>query len=214
MREQATLGGAWHDAWNDLGGSDVQDGLCAITTVDGRVELFASTRDKVLRWSQRQADQPFAMDAAFPSKRPSGAPVVAKAANGQLCVLYRLDGGGEVAACAQDASGQWSEPVTLPGHCGPGGPAAVSVGHGAQARVLVFGRDAGTGVSMAKQTGPAAFGPWTGLGGETVDYATAAVAADGSVVVLGISPTGQLRVNSQNGSGPDSPFLGWQTIGG
>jgi hypothetical protein len=67
---------------------------------------------------------------------------------------------------------------------------------------------------MAKQTGPAAFGPWTGLGGEIVDYATAAVAADGSVVVLGISPTGQLRVNSQNGSGPDSPFLGWQTIGG
>lgn len=213
-KEQTTPGGDWRGAWTDLGGADVQDGLCAITTDDGRIELFASARYKVLHWSQPHPDQPFTPDATFPSKEPSGPPVAAKGANGRLFVFYRAGGMGAVVACSQDAtSGQWAAPAFVHGQCGPGGPAVVSTGKGVDARLMLFGRNGGTGVLTTGQTDATAFGPWTDLGGDNVDYPTAAVAADGSVVVLGISPGGRLRVNHQNNATKGSPFTGWQTIG-
>jgi hypothetical protein len=86
------------------------------------------------------------------------------------------------------------------------------VGTGANLRLMLVGRDQTGAVAVSVQTAPGgAFGAWTALpNGEMVDYPAAAVARDGSVMILTIGSSGRLRVNQQT---PDGKFKGWQTVG-
>lgn len=124
-----------HD-WRNLGGTDLQDGL-AVAGGD----VYASTRDKVLRW---HGDQ---LDPGFRSLPPAGPPAAAMTPGGPI-VAYRT-AGGEIAAGL----------TVLGGLKGSGNPAVVVAG----AKVSVFARTSAGGLAVNSGQG------WRDLGGQVLD---------------------------------------------
>ncbi|MGM1065254.1 PIG-L family deacetylase [Saccharothrix sp. Mg75] len=201
----------WSD-WVDLFGTDVQDGLTAVTTPGGTVELFASTRSRLLRWYQAQPNGTFTRDETLPSAVPAGPPSATLAQDGRVEVLYRRAGTEEVVLTVRTAAG-WAGPVVLGGHGGVGQVAAVTAPPGADARVVVLQRNGGTGVSAARQQGPnAGYGTWTDLGGVVADSPTAVRDARGALVVAAVGTDGAVHLRTQQSATADSPFGPWQRL--
>jgi LmbE family N-acetylglucosaminyl deacetylase len=109
--------------WTDIGGTDIQDGVALAGD-----DVYASTRDKVLRW---HADR---LDAGFASLRPAGPPSAAVVSGG-ITVAYRTDTG-------QIALGD----KVLPGFSGPGNPTVTTAG-------TVFARTSAGGLAVNTGTG-------------------------------------------------------------
>lgn len=202
--------------WVDLGGSDIQEDPAAVTTDSGRIEVFASTKTGILHWFQPSPNSSFTADSSFPSGPPASAPTPAIDQDGRLEVFYRQAGSASVEASVQASpDGDWKpSPVVLGGQAGVGQPALVTAPAGADARVMVFTRNGGGGVSSARQTSAnGGFGGWSDLGGLFVGLPTAAVDHAGFVVLLAMSAGGQLAVDKQTAAGGDAPFGGWQLVG-
>jgi LmbE family N-acetylglucosaminyl deacetylase len=108
--------------WTDIGGTDIQEGLAVAGD-----DVYASTRDKVLRW---HADR---LDPAFPSLKPAGPPSASMSANGPV-VAYRTDA-GEVALGTR----------VLAGLAGSGNPTV--------AGALVFARTSAGGLAVYNGSG-------------------------------------------------------------
>lgn len=136
--------------WTDLGGTDLQDGLAVAGD-----DVYASTRDKVLRW---HADS---LDTGFKSLPPAGPPAAAMTPSGPL-VAYRT-AAGDIAAGLQ----------VLPGLAGSGNPAVAVSG----TRVFVVART--TAGALAANSGSG----WRDLGGGQVLDSPAPLGPD--VVALG-----------------------------
>ncbi|QFZ18931.1 PIG-L family deacetylase [Saccharothrix syringae] len=202
----------WSD-WVDLFGTDVQDGLSAVRTPQGRIELFASTRSRLLRWYQQQPNGGFTRDETLPSAVPASPPSAALSQDGRVEVLYRRADTEEVVVTVQTAGGWQAAPVLLGGHGGVGQQAVVTAPPGADARIVVFQRNGGTGVSMTMQRGPnAGYGAWTDLGGVIVDYPAAVLDARGAVVVATVGTDGAVYIRTQAAAGASSPFGAWQRL--
>ncbi len=181
--------GRW-GGWARLGGSDVQDGLSAVTGPDGTPEVFAGTTKAVVHWTG-------GWDQSFPQVPPAGPPVAVPGGTaGGVTVVVPVADTGEVARTTR--SGGWSNPVRGPGPGGPGGPAAVAV----DGAVVVVGRDGDGGVTTDVS------GAWAGIGGRPLDYPAAAVDADGRLVALVIGPDGGLHTARQAERG--GAFGPWQ----
>ncbi|GAA3885301.1 hypothetical protein GCM10022243_57660 [Saccharothrix violaceirubra] len=207
-RFQTTPNGPWGD-WVDLFGTDVQDGLAAITGPQGRIELFAATRQKILHWFQASPNGSFARNDNLPSAVPAGPPTAALSQDGRIEVLYRGAGTEHVVASVQrEVNGGWySTPVVLGGHGGVGSVATVT---GPGGRIVAVERNAGTGVSLTTQRGPnAGYGEWVDLGGVVADVPALTLDARGAVVVASIGTDGALYVRTQGEPTPDSPFGPW-----
>ena len=180
-------GEAWQDGWVKLGGTDVQDGLAACAGPDGGVELFGSSRQRVLHWRAPRPDAPMTLDEAFPSEQPAGPPAVA--CGDRPRVFYKQPGTAQVATPGS---------VAVPGATGAGGLAALVSGPD----VLLFARNAAGGVAQAT----AGRGGWTDLGGAGIlDTPVALRDGAGRVVLLGESGDGRLMVNQE--------LTGWQLVG-
>ena len=202
--------------WVDLGGSGIQEDPAAVTTVSGRIELFASTKTGVLHWHQPTPNGTFTVDSSFPAGTPASAPTPAIDQDGRLEVFYRQAGSAAVQVSVQASpDGGWKpSTVVLGGQAGVGQPALVTAPPGTDARVMVFTRNGGGGVSSARQTSAnGGFGGWSDLGGLFVGLPTAAVDRSGVVVLLSMAVGGQLAVNKQTAAGGDAPFGGWQLVG-
>ncbi|KAA2257083.1 hypothetical protein F0L68_25395 [Solihabitans fulvus] len=188
--------GSWQRDWRDLGGTDVQDGLAARAGDDGRIELFASTRDRVLHWAQPRGGAELAADPGFASVAPTAAPALARRTDGRLTVAYPVAGTGQLAVSSQDAAHGWGRPPVLSGPPGGvGGVGAVDTRRG----VLVVGRDNGLGVTTCLLGADDRCPGWTAQGGETVDGETAAVttSADADTTLLTFGLDGRLLVNQR-----------------
>ncbi|MBB5890903.1 PIG-L family deacetylase [Kutzneria kofuensis] len=212
---QQGSGGAF-GAWVDLGGSGIQEDPAAVTTDSGRIELFASTKTEVLHWYQPSPNSSFTVDSSFPAGTPASAPTAAIDQDGRLSVFYRQAGSASVEVSVQASpDGGWKpSPVVLGGQAGVGQPALVTAPPSVDARVMVFTRNGGGGVSSARQTSAnGGFGGWSDLGGLFVGLPTAAVDNAGVVVLLAMGVGGQLAVNRQTAAGGDAPFGGWQLVG-
>ncbi|MBP2322287.1 LmbE family N-acetylglucosaminyl deacetylase [Kibdelosporangium banguiense] len=123
--------------WNDIGGSDIQDGLAVAGD-----SVYASTRDKVIRW--RAGFQ----DAEFKSGKPAGPPAAAMTVNGPV-VAYRTETGDiEVIT-----NGQIKVLAGLPGS---GNPTVAADGS-------IFARTAAGGLAVNSGNG------WRDLGGQVFD---------------------------------------------
>jgi LmbE family N-acetylglucosaminyl deacetylase len=109
--------------WTDLGGTDIQDGLA----VSGD-DVYASTKDKVLRWHRDR------LDTGFPSVVPAGPP----AAAGPF-VAYRTDAG-------EIALSRGGPPRVLAGLAGSGNPAVTAEG-------VVFARTSTGGLAADSGSG-------------------------------------------------------------
>ncbi|MFI1939405.1 PIG-L family deacetylase [Streptomyces purpureus] len=116
--------GVW-GGWSDLGGEEVQDGLCAVVDAAGLVHVFAAGRESVHRWSQKTARGPveFASDAGLPLP---GDPVAAVPSGDSLALFYRRPATKELASVRVGGGG--STPATRFDGYGPVAAAAVPGG--------------------------------------------------------------------------------------
>lgn len=177
-KSQTAVGGSW-GSWVDLGGTDVQDGISAVQGPDGRLEVFAATRAKVLHWYQTAPNSAFTLNSVLPSMVPASPPTAVLDATGCIRVAYRRQGGSDVAVSVQAAPGSgWSPPVTA---AGPGGTGQLTAAP-QDGELHLFGRDANDGVSVTQLAPAGTPGSWVSLGGQA-DCPAISTNPDGSVQV-------------------------------
>ncbi|MFD0346122.1 hypothetical protein ACFQ0M_08660 [Kitasatospora aburaviensis] len=235
---QTAPNGGWTAAWADMLGVNVQGTPSAMTTRDGRIELFAwtaatdpeagpwtapSARIGVLHWYQPAPNQPFRFDETFPQVAPTSDPAIGMDQDGRLELLYRqLDGlepkptdttrSSTMSLHQLSPGGGWSPASgALGGAADQGGygtPAAVTPGDG---RMVTAVRNRGGGVSISRQDAPnGPFGGWTDLGGSMVGVPAAGVDRDGLADLVITGTNGLLYHNRQR---PDGSFRGWAPMG-
>jgi LmbE family N-acetylglucosaminyl deacetylase len=211
--KQTTVGGAWSRTWLELGGTDLQDGLTAVTGSQGRIDVFGATRAVVLRWTQLRPNDPVTRDGAFASGVPVSPPQATLDRLGRITVAYRRAGTGTMSLITQVAAGgtTWQSPVDLGGP-GTAAPAAVLSPAAPGSRIMLFARDPLTGVSTSRQGTTGAFGPWAALGGDTVDSPAAILDASSRATLFTVGSDG-LSVAQQTAAGPDQPFGPWTEVG-
>lgn len=218
-RRQNAAGGSW-GPWLDLGGgADVQEGLAAIRGSDGRVALFASTRDEVLTWRQNAANGNLVEQGALPvgpGYSPASPPSATINHDGTLEVIYR-DAGTDDTVTTYETSvgGPWTtSPAQFGSQGGTGQVSLVTAPPGADARIMVFERNDTTGVSLAMQTAPdSPYGGWSSLAGTIVDSPATVLDSAGVVTLLAVTADGRVSVRRQTSSGANSPFGPWQVVG-
>ncbi|MEV0623184.1 PIG-L family deacetylase [Nonomuraea sp. NPDC050404] len=213
-RVQTAANGTTWSSWTSLGGSNVQDGLSALTDPLGRIELFASTTTGILRYHQTSQNGSFVLNTV-PSQTPASPPVAALSQDGRIEVMYRKAITAELVVTKQSSAGGSFNlsPVVIGGHAGVGEPELVTTPSGPDARIMAFHRNAGGGVSMATQTGPnAGYGAWSDLGGSITTYPVAVLDQSGAVVLLAVGTDGKLHLRKQTAPGPTSPFGAWETL--
>jgi LmbE family N-acetylglucosaminyl deacetylase len=189
-RTEETVGGAWERDWTNLEGTDVQDGIAALSHAHG-IGLYGWSRGRVVEWRNGE-DGPFTFDDKYPYPPPAGPPVLCPAEGG-LAVLVKRAGTAEV-----------SLPGTAyPGATGPGGFAAIceiSKGLAVRMDVTVFARNPAGAVIMYRN------GSWTELpGADLVDQPIAIRDGAGRILLLGEGTNGRLLVNQG--------LTGWQAVG-
>ncbi len=214
-------GGGWSD-WLDLGGGpDILDGLAAITSAGGRIELFASTRlGHIARWRQKAPNGIFVHTASFPTSsapitNAAGPPTVTLNENGRLQIFYREQGSARVRTLKQSAvDGSWpSTTVDLYGDAGTGPVAAFR--HAASGLIMTFERNAYGGVSGTSQkTVNGGFGlQWVDYGGLIPHFPSACVDGNGRTVLATTGIDGRLYFRRQQSSSPASSYDAWTAVG-
>ncbi|WP_424217356.1 hypothetical protein ACN20G_35340 (plasmid) [Streptomyces sp. BI20] len=130
--------------WADLAGGSLE-GASAITTRDGRTEVYATTRTGMLRWHRTPGHTTFTRDYATLLPRPAGPVALVEQPDGTLIMFSRQPATGWLLAHRRTSpDGAW-DPMpelldTTPGQ----GPIAASVTPDGTAVVLVQRRDDGT----------------------------------------------------------------------
>ncbi len=187
--------------WLDLGGTDVDDGLAAVTNPAGCIEVVAGTSTRILHWYQGTPNQGFTLDTTFPAPAPAGPPHAVLAQDGTAVVLYRTAGGG-VAYTRQHAPASWwiPTPTTVPDHVGLGELAAV--GTGPTGPVVLVGRqDDGRLATTALPSATGTFDPWTAIAGPPLlDTPAVGVDTSGAIVLAGVGLDGQAYTSRQFGA--------------
>jgi LmbE family N-acetylglucosaminyl deacetylase len=209
-----TTAGTWSSTWVDMGGVDLEDGLAAVTNPAGSIELFGSTRQKILHWYQPSPNVGLIADNAFPSGIPASPPSAALNQEGAIDVLYRQPSTENLMVVWQTApAGGWDPTPVNIGTDGIGQPAMVTAPPGPDARIMLFARNGDTGVNTTCQTAPNnGYGTWTNLGGVTLDHPAATLGAQDKAVVFIIGTDG-VYASSQVATGGGQPFGTWQTLG-
>ncbi|MEV4133039.1 PIG-L family deacetylase [Dactylosporangium sp. NPDC049742] len=205
----------WSGTWFDQGGSDLQDGLTAVTNPGGVIEVFGSTRTKVLHWYQSAPNGAFVADTTFPAGVPASPPSAAMNQAGAIDLVYRQPGTAHLMVTWQLAAGSgWdTSPDDIGGQGGIGEPCMITAPPGTDARIMLFSRNATTGVSTNRQyAANYGYGSWTNLSGGVLDYPAAAVGVGDRVVLLTIGTDG-VYVSQQATAGGDEPFGAWTALG-
>ncbi|MFI9105312.1 PIG-L family deacetylase [Streptomyces fildesensis] len=214
-RVERTPGG-W-DEWEKLGGTLLQDGPTAITTQDGRVEVFVPDKSGVRRWRQEQPGGALTAGEALQTGAvASGRVTVAESGVGDVVVVYRQANTAAVHALRLPApgGGRPESPVDLGGGDGVG-PVAVLWPAGDAVADVVTVR---AGVDLAAHGPAAGRGPsaqWPALAGLTVlRGASLALGSDGTPVVAVLGADGRPRVSRfTTDAGADGAGFGpWKSL--
>jgi hypothetical protein len=208
MRMQKEKGG-W-DPWRDLKGSDVQDGLAAVTGESGRVELYAAVPGAVLHWRQEDlAAVPVLEEAVKTSVRPGSLSALATSADHTTC--FYADDDGDLRAWRPG-----TEPVTLLASAGPGPVSAIRCELDGHDCTVLAQRSASGRVAFAayptEQESAGAW--WTESGPRLPADAVVALALDEDerVVAATLSPsTGQLLITRRKEE-PGLALEAWREV--
>ena len=214
-------GGGW-SSWLDLGGGpDILEGLAAITSAGGRIELFASTRlGRIARWRQIAPNDIFTYSANFPTAsapitNAAGPPTVAYNQNGRLQLFYREQGSARVRTLKQSAvDGAWpSTTVNLYGDAGTGPVTAFR--HSSSGLIMIFERNAYGGVSGTRQKSVnSSFNlQWVDYGGLIPHFPSACVDGNGRTVLATTGIDGRLYLRRQQSNSATSVFDPWTAVG-
>ncbi len=208
LRETRAGSNAWPADWRDLGGTDVQDGLSAVVGGDGRLHVFASTRDRLLRWSGSAPDGSLLPVASqVGAVRPAGPPRAVRAGDGRIRVTVRTAGGGGIATFDSAGSGDPSGPRMLPNPGGIATPAVVPRGDRNRSDVALVARDSDGNARVSHQRSDGS-SEWLDAGGPVLDHPAALAEPDGRTTLLALGTNGELLTNPQD-SGAES-FGGWR----
>lgn len=154
-----TPAGEW-GAWTVLrGAADVQDGVCLLPRTDGRTEIFAGTRDRLLRWTVTGGVPSAAVRLPLPV--PSCAPTAVELPGGRVRLFLRPAASAQVHV-HDERGGVWSpaRPLQADGGYGPVAVAPVRPGPGGVAAThLTAARNDAGAVSVRLWTGTGASAP-------------------------------------------------------
>ncbi|MET7420947.1 PIG-L family deacetylase [Dactylosporangium sp. NPDC005555] len=204
-KTQTAANAGFPSTWADLGGSDVQGELSAVTNPGGCVELVASTRTGILHWYQNTVGGTIVLNTTFPGTGPASPPGTVLLQDGTAAVVYRSVG-GEVVINRQTApSAGWNAAVTAAGRPGTTGPVVTG------RDPMLLSRTCGGVLSVGVYTGGA--WTWSDLdGGPFIDTPAVAVDSAGVVLLAAVGMDGGLRVRTQVAPGVTQPFGPWQTL--
>ncbi|MET9516135.1 PIG-L family deacetylase [Streptomyces sp. NPDC002994] len=154
--------GRW-DAWRDLGGGEIQDGLATAVDGAGRVHVFAAGHDTVHHWTQDAPGRPVGPRPATGLPTPGGPPTALAAPDGGIDLVYR----GPATSRLTTARVSGSRPVRLRfngyGAVGaasaPTGPVLLGRDRRGQVQLLTEGR-----LIRRKGTPPSLEGPTLHVG--------------------------------------------------
>ncbi|GHA19743.1 hypothetical protein GCM10010329_48450 [Streptomyces spiroverticillatus] len=180
--------GSW-SPWQDLGGAEVQEGLCAVTDKAGRVHVFGSSQGTVHHWRQQRPKGPVTFTATgLPV--PADPPAVLARPDGTLLLAYRAGGTSEPLAYRLAADGKTWTPVRT---------GLVARGYGALAlhtepdgSILLAARNNDGGTSLAT-LGTAEVPRWSSVTGTVVGAATLAATASGQTLLARLAPDATLQ---------------------
>ncbi|MFH8789010.1 hypothetical protein [Streptomyces roseoverticillatus] len=214
--------GIW-GPWADMKGSHVLDGLTAVATPAGRVELIAPAAECVLRWRQEQAGGPVRRVRNVPAKPASGSSASGvtgddrvthfwrDAADGELRTLVPEPVSGEAEAGA-DAD---AEPATVSVGGTGSGPVAVlrAVLDGHECTVLAQRAASGLpAVAVCPSGDETLAAQWSETGEEFTGAPALALDANGRVTVAVLGADGHLRVARQQTDEPGLALGSWQRV--
>ncbi|GGT10592.1 hypothetical protein [Streptomyces chromofuscus] len=200
--------GGWN-GWHDLKGSRVDEELVAVTGESGRVEVYATNPDGILRWYQRE-----------PGARPVAAdPLPVRVAPGSLSALptskeyttlFFADREGTLHAWRPGG-----DPIALIAAAGPGPVAVLRCAlDGHDCTVLAQRSSSGRVAFAAYPTEQEAAGLWwTESGPRLPADSRVALAEDaaGRVVAASVTPDGELRLTRQKDE-PGLALAAWQVV--
>ncbi|MHC3469589.1 PIG-L family deacetylase [Streptomyces sp. 7R007] len=206
--------GTWGE-WTDLRGHDLQEGLAAVTALNGHVEVFGASREGVFHWAQNSLDEPLTRAPRFRLSVPAGPVAAVVQPGGQVTTVYRQPETGRLLMAQEDApGGRWAQPAAPIG--GPGGYGAIALAASptpATGTLVATRGDLG-GVAYRFLPGE---GPWrelptTGLGGPIAGAPAAAFDALGRATLAVLGPDARLAVARQ--AAPGSEEFGPWTVAG
>lgn len=202
-------GGKW-EGWKDFKVRDTLDGMAAVATSTGRVEVLAPTGKATLRWAQEQrGGEP---------QRADDVPVVAAPGSGTALetgpdrlTYYAADALGDGVLAHRPASG--GPPLPLGGAPGPGPTAALRTAiDGYDCTVLAHRTSTGRPALAAFPTEDEGAGLWWAETGEPCLGAPAlALDARGRVVMAAIGLDGTLRLARQKAE-PGLALAAWTRV--
>ncbi|RZU54451.1 GlcNAc-PI de-N-acetylase [Krasilnikovia cinnamomea] len=203
--------GGW-GAWTDLRGSDTQDGLAAVTTKGGRIQLFASTHEGIRTWLQRKAGGAGFKQDRLDVPAPAGPPTVVRLPDGRLVLLVRQAHTSNVLAYLQQgAKREWNtEPIDLGGHGGYGPLSAVAYGDDMLA--ISQRNDEGRTSLTLRYTADLADGQWKRTGPQLVHAPSVGVDASGALVLGAFTADGGLWTARQDGTGATMALQAWRSV--
>ncbi|MGP4047785.1 hypothetical protein [Streptomyces sp. 2A115] len=209
MRGQKERGG-W-GPWRDLKGRDVEGELAAVTRASGRVELYATSPDGILRWTQAGSGHIPALDEAPLKVAARPGTLRALATSEEHVTLFFTDETDTL--CAWRAG---EEPVALLTAAGPGPVAAV--------RCLIEDQDC-TLLAQCTAGGRVAFAAyptelesagawWTESGPQLPPDAQVSLTedADGRVVAATLSPSSGRLLVTRRKDEPGLALRAWQEV--
>ncbi|MFJ6138817.1 hypothetical protein [Kitasatospora sp. NPDC092286] len=219
--------GAW-SGWADLGQHDLQGPPTAVTTRDGRIEVFALSvtggRSTVRHWYQPAPGALPVIDPGFPVIAPTSTVSAAVGPDGRLELYYRsIDAADPLDQYASSSTavlteaaegGAWGpQGRALNGTADDGGSGEAAIATpgpvvGRRTVVAVRNRDGAVSVSTRDDSG--SFGAWTHLGGYIVGVPAAGIDRDGLTDLVTIGIDGRLYDNRQKA---DGSFAGWLPMG-
>ncbi|MFF4215702.1 hypothetical protein B7P34_05975 [Streptosporangium nondiastaticum] len=205
--------GIW-GPWADMKGSHVLDGLTAVATPAGRVELIAPAAECVLRWRQEQPGGPVRRVLNVPAKPAAGSSASGVTGDDRVTHFWRDAADGGLQTLLPDAGADDEPSVTSVGGTGTGPVAvlrAVLDGH----ECTVLAQRAASGLPAVAvcpsgdETLPA---QWSETGEEFTGAPALAVDANGRVTVAVLGTDGHLRVARQRSDEPGLALGPWQRV--
>jgi hypothetical protein len=201
--------GGW-EAWRDLEGEGVRDGLAAVTGESGRVELYAAGSGGILHWRQEKPGaEPVLTQALRTPVRPGT--LHALATSSESTTLYYTDTSGDLCAWRPG-----DEPAVLLPAAGSGPVSAVRCDLDGHDCTLLAQRSASGRVAFAAYpTEEESAGAWWTESGPRLPVdATVSLAtdADGRVAAATLSPsTGQLLLTRRKDE-PGLALEAWRQV--
>ncbi|MCP2258114.1 GlcNAc-PI de-N-acetylase [Streptoalloteichus tenebrarius] len=184
--------------WDDLGGSDVQDGLAAAVDRDGRAQVFGHTRGGIAHWAQQRRGERMRLRPKLgDGPVPAGPPAVARRQDGRLAVVYQAADSLELVSFLEQADGQqWRRAAASAPTAGSGCAPAVVAGRDGL-RVYLRGSSGRVDTTTLSSADGSPKGT-EAVDRAIVDCPAAATDRNGGPVMLGIGPDGQLVTDQRH----------------